>query len=457
MMSNGNDVSFCCDPSSEMFAQDSGMSSTNDAFDRMFTCEAFHDLTLVGTDKKRVRVNRSAISSRCLVFEKMLLGAFKEARSSEVPLGYSGAIIQCVVEYLHKEKFSINSATINDSISDLLSLLEASIYFDLPPLSRQAFDRLQETVEKNPCAAIDMLEYYLSRYVSTVPEQVKELALSTLCLIRIQKPNDRLFVEKLSISTIKEILEDDNSSLSEIELFQLLQQWTSCNNHQRRINDELKQLIDLIGIDKISAFHLKTIVEKSGFVPKEQFDKAYASAIRYKHSWLFGFSRRCLTKKNFWRNGFDRDLKGDSVSTFLDVVPITNGIYQWTIRIIRRETHIYLGIGIRTDNSTCIEEKNCWYYDYDGATRDSEVQTLNSLPRYGTGSKLTFEFHSGTGRLTVMIDDGSTFLVHYLGENKIRSLNTENREGFVPIASMYGRTSEHRNHIRLLEYKRIDC
>ena len=72
----------------------------------LLTNEDLHDIILEGCDGVQVGALRGILAARSSYFQKMLLGKFRESSSNIIKLGYEGAILEDVVEYLTTEQIN---------------------------------------------------------------------------------------------------------------------------------------------------------------------------------------------------------------------------------------------------------------------------------------------------------------------------------------------------------------
>ncbi|CAB9523874.1 expressed unknown protein [Seminavis robusta] len=98
------------------------------------TDEGLCDITLKGKDGVSVNANRFWLAARSRVFRSMLLGEFSEAKKDVIPLGYNGCVLKALVEYIVTDRALVLENEGQESDGELVSLMAAAMFFELPGL-----------------------------------------------------------------------------------------------------------------------------------------------------------------------------------------------------------------------------------------------------------------------------------------------------------------------------------
>jgi len=382
------------------------------AFSSFLTNEDLCDIVLVGSDGVRVPANRYILSARSNVFRSMLLGGFSEAQSAEIPIGYSGAVLKAIVEYILTDTADILKVqppppiiiaveeprgkpaaddpsltdTTHTTIQSLVFLAAAALYFNLSSLCQRAHESLSQWLWSVPALSFVALES-CKQGGPAVPTDIEELALSR---IRCHAMNllTKESVASLSSCVLQAILQDEKIEIDEYQLFEMVHLWATAtaetdtsggttvsgtldnNNSQPNEGDSKEEnadnsddstaqdrrsiasnLVQYIHLEWIDPRTLSTAVAESGLVAQQQLFEAFqrqALAAQQQHGVTF---QRPRYTPPVWHSSLSDTLSAESSQreeSLLKYPPMSSGIHQWTILIEERCYETFLGIASST-------------------------------------------------------------------------------------------------------------
>lgn len=296
----------------------------NNVFTKLLNEESMQDVSLQGIDGTVIKANRCILAARSDIFHKMLYGKFSEASKPIIEVGYSGSILQAVVQYIytnHPDFFKHDSlkAVQVKSIADLSN---AASYFNLPRLGERTKDFACAVLHKDLSLSCD----FLLEFGSAGPEApVRDVALD---IIHTDPATilDCPTLPQLGISVMKEILGTWKGSQDELLFFQILEQWAKGSNDFNDESSEVSELLAFIELEKVSPQNLHATVANSGLVSSTKLMEAYRSqalSAAEKHGTSFDNSGPCHT--------------ADTSKTEIDFLvcfTTKNGHeYQWKIKV----------------------------------------------------------------------------------------------------------------------------
>ena len=128
------------------------------ALERLLTDESLSDVTLRGTDGAKVSANRCLLAARSDVFRALLYGNFAEGGESIVSIGYTGSVLEAVVEYIYTDHPTfLAPAEDTKDPRTAVAIVDAAQYFHLPGLSQKAKEITMEEMKSNPPMAFEYL------------------------------------------------------------------------------------------------------------------------------------------------------------------------------------------------------------------------------------------------------------------------------------------------------------
>ena len=130
---------------------------------------ALCDVTLVGTDGGRVNAIRSILSARSDVLERLLVGSFQEASTTEVQMAYPAAVIRAMVRSCCTDAMpdmdELGQEDYFEAARNAVKLCAAADYYELDVLREKTIGSLRQwlrtedgAVPIGACAAIALDE-----------------------------------------------------------------------------------------------------------------------------------------------------------------------------------------------------------------------------------------------------------------------------------------------------------
>lgn len=426
------------------------------------------DVELQGTDQVLVPANRGMLGARSKVFRTMLFGKFAEANSSTIALGYPGAVLRSVVEYICTNQCEVLQDTDDCQPRTLVALADAAQYFGFPKLSRQAQRAARSWMERKPSlACLFLVECRGTGLEDWARQMIRSKPTETFL-----SDDDREAVASLSPALLESILRDGQMEADEYTLFRILKAWadmddycietdTDGDDETSNASPETRQeiatrLTEHIRLEGINPPDLATFVAPSGLVSAEQLSKAFqVQALRaYKEHAVNYLKPRYVPP--VWESSQLSVLASRSVVSeveLLQCAAMTCGIHKWTIQIETLSGSMALGVASTIYPPDPEEALGC---DGGGWALWQSGEVCHGLAgdevdlHFGEGSTISLimdlrEERGGT--LSALVDDGPVLL---LFSDMLSHLEGNDKGGFVPALSMYAQ-----GRIRLLEMHEI--
>ena len=415
--------------------------------------ETFLDIQLQGSDGVIVRGNRHLLAARSDVFHKMLLGDYSEASKDTIPIGFAGHILQAVVRYMLTDKTTIlkdipkNATEVGQddalsSMKNLLQLMDAAAFFNLPKLCELAFDVLSRSLRSTPSFSLFLLEIY--SMAGPVAPNIKLMALGYLSCIGADVAKWKGIVQGLSLSVLKSLAEETEHRPEETQLFEIIRVWSegedtgdseaqSPSSSQDR-RSAANELMKHIHPELIRAHVLSTTVAESGFFSQEQLLEAYKAQALGLEDQRAAKRARCLP---CW------DHSGTEFTTVNDMMTgnrMTSGIHRWMLEIVGKDKGTCIWVGIAEPESTDVTrflwgQENTWGVTSSGKSLIG--RTVDDVGfRLATGSRVVFELNLLEGsaeRGTMKIGYGTSYR---LAPEIVSNLDTT--KCYVPAVSFKG-------------------
>ncbi|CAB9522163.1 BACK [Seminavis robusta] len=389
------------------------------------TDEELQDVTLATNDGQKVRANRFVLSARSSVFRRMFLGNFSEATKPEVDVGFSGSIMQEIMEYIHtdtcaslnekkrKEKWDAQK----ELAEKLVALAAASMYYNLPSLTKKIEQSMSKFLKNAPSLSLMFLATCHKERPS-VPSALLELAWS---FVRANKEAlmDAKAQTCVDATLVEEIVKDEKLEMDEYTLFVFLTRWVDGNPKDRQAI--AKKLGSNIRLENINPMHLSASVASSGLFMPDQINEAYKrQALNAQRTHKVSFQRNRFPI--VWRkslttetgSGESRDVNTDT----LICLPIKEGIHEWTVELLNDNgcrTSAVFGIlcdDTFVDNGSLVyTQKGGWGFgDCGDAYSEGKQGTREGLDAIGVGVevKLTLNLSPSdrqNGTLTMQLSD----------------------------------------------------
>mmetsp|Transcript_23707 Transcript_23707/g.34938 ORF Transcript_23707/g.34938 Transcript_23707/m.34938 type:complete len:304 (-) Transcript_23707:1139-2050(-) len=244
----------------------------DEVLEGLLTNKELSDVSLRCNDGAIIHANRCLLV-RSPVFDRMLTGNFLESKSEIVDIvGFNGTVLRAVVEYIYTDSCALwnDVKTKPDALNakNLMILAAAAEYFDLPNLKNQTRQVALGILRSHPSMATIFLEECQSHKFS-------ELERFAWKVIRSNLPSAWTSdaAHSLGVALIEEIIQDDKTSASELQLFQLIQSWAG-NDSGRK--NTAKQLIKKhIRLENIDPSDITSTVKSSDLVTVKQVSAAF--------------------------------------------------------------------------------------------------------------------------------------------------------------------------------------
>eukprot|EP00562_Extubocellulus_spinifer_P008705 CAMPEP_0178507160 /NCGR_PEP_ID=MMETSP0696-20121128/20072_1 /TAXON_ID=265572 /ORGANISM="Extubocellulus spinifer, Strain CCMP396" /LENGTH=462 /DNA_ID=CAMNT_0020136631 /DNA_START=35 /DNA_END=1423 /DNA_ORIENTATION=- len=350
------------------------------------------DVTLVGSDGGRVQATRAILVMRSRVFERMLMGDFKEGGCDEIEMAYSSVVVGYVVEYCYsdevqgfgyfirtKEKnvkrYFIRTKEKNvkrnfirtkeenvkreegiKMIRSMVTVVAAADFFELKGLYSYVEDMLKELIARSPwqgnrkcfnacviwdeslkCASLMTLQ---ARALRKIEQNPRRQLLSGKC-------HDGLIgVAMLSPESLVRLLEDDSLLVHAETLFHAIMVWSKVEDHDIQKEERMevaRKCASTIELRFIPAEVILHVVSESGLIdPAKQIEvlkEQQGTKSVYVHKAgspeVNGWYKESETKINGWTAYVKCDtskLDGEIVRVYICHAKAgNNGYYRWTI------------------------------------------------------------------------------------------------------------------------------
>ncbi|CAB9522165.1 expressed unknown protein [Seminavis robusta] len=423
------------------------------------TDEDLQDVTLVANDGQKVRANRFVLSARSPVFRRMFLGNFSEATKPEVDVGFSGIVMQEIVEYIHTDTCASlngkkrkacdeNEAKQWDVQKELaekmVALSAAAMYYNLPSLVKEIEKSISKVVKQVPSLPLMVLASCRKEGPS-VPSTLLELAWT---FVRANK--EALMEAKVhacvDATLVEEIVKDEKLEMDEYTLFVFLTKWVDSNPKDRQAI--AKNLGINLRLEKINPAYLSTSVSSSGLFAADQINEAYKKQALHAeqiHKVSFQQDRLCLV----WKKSLtlESGSDGDDVNTdMLSCLPIKEGIYEWTVELLADHyggSSAVFGIVCAetfVDNGSLFyRQKGGWGYDDSGNAYNEGKAHIGSYPiRVGVQFKVTLNLSPSdrqNGTLKIQFSNANEEDISYDIVNNLHDHLNLHPRGFLPAVS----------------------
>ncbi|CAB9526522.1 expressed unknown protein [Seminavis robusta] len=447
-------------------------SPVEEALSRFWKDEKFHDIKLKCTDGVIIASNRYALSFRSEVFERMLLGHYKESSSNEVEVQYTGKVMEALVEYIHTDGTGLVTVTSGtkrkspecDKISEekkqetitMLSLMEASHFYQLPKLHKKAFNAIVHSLNEMPTLSFIVLE---TCQESTILEGAMTLALTIVRTNQECIKHGNTWVAAMKATILEEIVKDDTKTKrDQYLLFEIMLGWVGSDEEKKKYAQELIQ--KHICLDDLDPDFLTSTVLPSGLATTQQVYNAFQAQALYAKQKYGMLARTTIASTLDWTmtstpvwtsSGTDISSFGDLKTDLLNCPPIKPGKkVEWTIEILKDAENVWLGMvvagkGQYGNKCACHERFVGVAYcgngivEFDGRT----IRDGGRVSRFESGSKvtLTWDASTGKGRLDGSVDGGLAKNLLDIGNRK---------EGFIPAVS-----TRYPDSVRLLSIKEV--
>ncbi|CAB9496199.1 expressed unknown protein [Seminavis robusta] len=242
--------------------------------------ETFHDIQLKCNDGVIIGANRYVLSIRSKVFQKMLLGHYKESCINEVVVQYNSRAVRALLEYIHTDEFKLglgdktkNPEEEVEKLTTLVSLASASHFYQLPKLHKKASDSIIQLMDEIPSLSLVVLEACTAND-STLRDEVKTRALSMIRTNVDSIKQENNWLPAISINTLNTMLQDDQKTgMDQHILFEILQHWAGNDEERKNVAKDL--LGKHICLEKLDPNFLTSSVIPTGFASTQQLMQAF--------------------------------------------------------------------------------------------------------------------------------------------------------------------------------------
>ncbi|CAB9512508.1 expressed unknown protein [Seminavis robusta] len=429
------------------------------AFSSLWKDKELHDVKLRGNDGTITSANRYALSVRSDVFRKMLLGGFKESSDKEVELPYSGPVLEALLDYIHtgSTKLVVDPTTAKsiekvdqELVLGLVSLLEASLFFQLPDLCKKTYSSMMQLLDVIPSLSFVVVEACME-YGPTVPQEIVAHAFTIIQTNEECIKEDNSWVAVISAPTLEAIFKYDSTIRGDQYLLcEILQCWVEEDEERKAVARELVQ--KHICLEELDPEFLTSCVMASGIATTEHLLSAFQTqslAAREMHGM---FLRQC--KDAVWTSSGTAIATSENLKTDLLKYPaIKEGTVQWTVEIMDHcdAKDVWLGVvkaGCPTYGDVCASYTTVGggvAYGGCGMVFHAGNLVHRDLPKLTTGSSVTLTLHvlENGIELCGSVDGGPLF--------QILQAIQGHAEGYVPAVAMAVPGSVRLENIKLLK------
>jgi len=227
----------------------------------------------------------------------MLYGEFRETSSREVRLNYTGAVLRVVVEFCFTDdgnaSHHFDGLMPESFVRSLVRVSAAAHYFDIPHLETDVFKELTNMIVELPSLAC--VVYDESINIGNPVEALSRMAEKKIqtqpgsCLLPVKKNVGG--VRSLGESLLVKVVFDKQSTISEFEKFQCLQQWAERGSKglvqgtegtskveselSEEISTTITNLAKQLDLSRIPVSELTSVVEQSHLVTRDDLYQAY--------------------------------------------------------------------------------------------------------------------------------------------------------------------------------------
>lgn len=198
---------------------------------RALNDEDLCDVALVGSDGILVPANRFVLAARCPVLKRMLYGNFREAKSANICLeSYGSDVLRALTEFCmtgNIEPFKTRHVTPTEaSIRQLVQLVHAADYFELPLLQRLVHDVVKRIMIENPPLACVVWDATTLQELASSALQIIEcrpyIALDLKTALEEARGGG---IECLGENRLVELFSNSSVAAGELFLYEMLQRW----------------------------------------------------------------------------------------------------------------------------------------------------------------------------------------------------------------------------------------
>jgi BTB/POZ domain len=444
--------------------------SIEDAFARALKDDAFHDVTLQGSDGVQVPANRTILALRSPVFRKMLFGNFQEATKDIVDVDFPGPVVKAVVEYIHTDDAKLlvkldETKSKGKKIQDdcqvefqmLLALTAAAAYYGLPKLCHVVQKCLSIYLNAFPFLAFALLEA-CSQEGPAIAAELKKKALLEIQKLLADKDLDAKILKSLSLYAIKFILIEGKPFLCDQNRFLLVDLWHQAGSTDQDRCSGAKMLVnENVDLEFIDPEDLSTSVTSSGLVTLEQLVDAYKSqALHAKKKFKVSFTKTPISficPNPTWKASNSTTFVNGTGSWKSDTLecPIlrVGRRYTWSVTI-NGGAQVWLGVVDPTISHTphlaksfagnCVGSYGFLSNYLCEFSNGSQGDSLDTAATVTSGDHVTMIIDLSSadehmGSLSVSVNSGPAIIIT---SGMISKLPTGDNQGFVPAASSNG-------------------
>ena len=403
------------------------------------------DITLRGMDGTLILANRCILAARSIVFRRMLLGPFAEARKSIVDIGYRGKVLQALVEFIYLDHATFFDLQIdNEWVTTIVSLIDAANYLGIPDLCEQIEHLVASKLKGDPFLAVALLAS--CEYVGSVALRLESLAIQEI-QNDIRVLFNRRLLSAISSFQLEKVFEQSKLRVDASAMFLLIQWWADCQGYHDCLdkatekNCQRHQIASRlvrkhVCLDLIDPIKLSTKVAASGLVTDEQLAEAYKTQALLVHP-HYGIALEKFRLRGIWQSSKDTTFLCESDAFAIERLEckrtLTCGAYKWSIKILETCSPTSLGFAMTSKSG----QRKKWLYGSNGQARHSSIKGIHyhedGHPTFTAGSIVTLCLDlTGDGTLTGSIDSNVPFVL--FDDIRCDLLKQELPMDFVPVA-----------------------
>lgn len=270
------------------------------------------DIILKSTiDGSEIQVQRAILAARSDTFDSMLYGPFAESSKSVIKANYGGEVLDSLVKYIcYTGDIPLLSANIGalvttaggtnyeelqQRVTEIAALIDASTYYALPGLSKKAIEyAIDEILRPVPTTTV----FWLAQcevHAGLTDSSLEKTALEVICKDPYMLLDEKVkpIVGMLSSSKIETILQDcdrdaishkssdgdptpDSIAFNDSTIFNILRVWASDNADDEGMKNKAKELTGkFVDVKLVDTKSLSSILaESSWMVSEDELSKA---------------------------------------------------------------------------------------------------------------------------------------------------------------------------------------
>ena len=219
--------------------------------------DKFCDITLIGSDDGRVPAIRSILAMRSPVLERMLLGSFQEAQSSEVRLDFCSTVLRSVVEWCMSDTIEtfvefrdmeksagISKKKEKEIISTLQALVDTAAcahYLELESLQKWLEAMLEKIIDENSAFALTIWDSSMKHGAcigNVCTSALDAVHRNHKTCLGLEAESSSAFLEALSPEGLHALVKDATLSPHAYDVFNAIETWSKVGSRSNQKDRE---------------------------------------------------------------------------------------------------------------------------------------------------------------------------------------------------------------------------